>query len=105
MDLPENVYDLRTAAPEHKDANEQGKVLYFHPQLGWHSSSWQYPLHSGCTHWTYAPQTPPIEPEDPKARRDREFQGWLATFDHEFPEPAKALIQLGWNGAWAKGAH
>jgi hypothetical protein len=100
--LPENVFALQDRKPEHKDANDQGKVLYFHPQLGWNSSSWMYPLHTGCTHWTYAPQDPPLDPEDPKASRDKAFEGWLLSFDHDFNESAKALIQLGWNGAWRK---
>lgn len=102
MDLPENVYDLRRTKPEHADANEQGKVLYFHPKLGWHSSAWTHPLYSESTHWTYCPSDPPIEQEDPKALRDKAFEEWLATFEHEFSEPSKALVKLGWLAAWRK---
>lgn len=102
MDLPENTFELRQHKPTSKDANEDGKVLYFHPTLGWHSSNWSYPLYSGCTHWTYCPPFPPVEKEDPQVLRDKAFEEWLASFDHEFSGTSKELLKLGWAGAWRK---
>lgn len=97
--LPENVFCRRDNPPTHSVANSQGKVLWFCPSIGWTEGSWQYPAFKESTHWSHAPERPPVQ-EDPKVQRDTAFKAWLQSFDAEFGDPALALLRLGWNAAW-----
>jgi hypothetical protein len=97
--LPENVFDRKANPPTSHQANSLGKVLWFAPDLGWAEGDWQYPSFTNSTHWTYAPERPPIQ-EDPKLVRDRTFQKWLSSMPAEMPAAAEALTKLGWNAAW-----
>lgn len=97
--LPENMFSKRENPPTAHTANEQGKVLWFTPSIGWMEGNWQWPTSRDTTHWTYAPEHPPAQ-EDPKAQRETAFKAWLQSFDTDFNDSALSLIRLGWNAAW-----
>lgn len=97
--LPENVFCKRDNPPTHDVANSRGKVLWFGPSVGWTEGSWEYPIFKDITHWTYAPERPPVQ-VDPTVERDTSFKAWLQSFPNELPVAAQALVQLGWNAAW-----
>jgi hypothetical protein len=100
--LPENVFNLSVQKPRHEDADKDGRVLYFHPRIGWYSGYWMYALHTDSTHWTYCPSTPEIAPEDPKVLRSKAFDEWASGFEIELTAPTKAFAELVWNAAWKK---
>lgn len=100
--LPENTFDIAHVKPTHADADPEGRVLYFHPKLGWYSSYWMYSLHTGTTHWTYCPPQPPIDQEDPKAKRAKAFEEWLLSLDMEIDDATRAWARLAFNAAWGK---
>ncbi len=102
MDLPENVFDLSVQKPRHEDGDKEGKVLYFHPKMGWYSALWVHTLYTGTTHWTYCPESPAVPPEDPKTLRQQAFEEWLETLDVAIQAPARSFAELAWNAAWTK---
>lgn len=100
-DLQENVYLLSDWKPSKEDSDDNGNVLYFSPRIGWYQGYWTKPYMDGSTHWTYLPLKPPAA-EDPKAKRDREFEKWFATFPIKEGDSnlIKSLVRVGWDAAW-----
>lgn len=90
------VYDLMDRTPTKEDANDEGKVLWFHVKLGWTEGDYRYPVYTDCTHWAPCPHRPlHLSPED---RIKDGFKSWLQSFPAEFPPAASALLELGFKG-------
>lgn len=100
--LPENVFELAKQKPTKDDADSEGRVLYYHPKLGWMSGVWMYTLHSNVTHWTYCPETPDVKSQSPEELQQQAFEEWAQSFEIELNAPTKAFANLVWRAACKK---
>lgn len=99
--LDVNVFIISDCKPDKDDADANGQVLYYSPDIGWYQGYFYKPHMTGTTHWTYLPKRPPSL-EDPTIQRDKKFNEWLVTFPTKFEDAVVALFRLSWNAAWER---
>lgn len=97
--LGENIYDIGKVSPTKDDADAKGNVLYYSPSLGWMQGLWMRTWRDDVTHWTYCPETPPVQ-EDKVVKMERTFNQWVNDKFPNIETAAKMLLRLGYEAGF-----